>query len=70
MQREAEDRVARAMAQAKAAEGGVTPRRPKSSAPEVREWDFRFRATKAQATMVAEYAKSIGVVSDGIVGVA
>lgn len=70
MQREAEDRVARAMAQAKAAEGGGAPCRPKSPASEVREWDFRFRATKAQATMIAEYAKSIGVVSDGIKGVA
>lgn len=69
MQREAEDRVARAMAQAKAAEAVRAPRRAKSSAPEVREWDFRFRATKAQATMIAEYAKSIGVVSDGIKGV-
>ena len=68
MQREAEDRVARAMAQAKAAEGGGAPCRPKSPASEVREWDFRFRATKAQATMIAEYAKSIGVVSDGIKG--
>lgn len=70
MQREAEDRVARAMAQAKAAETARPPRRAKAPAPEMREWEFRFRATKAQATMIAEYAKSIGVVSDGIKGVA
>jgi hypothetical protein len=36
----------------------------------VKEWEFRFRATKAQATMIAEYAKSLGVVSDGVKGVA
>ncbi len=72
MQREAEERVARAMAQAKAAEDGgaaVPARRPQAARRDpVREWEFRFRATKAQATMIAEYAKSLGVVSDGVKG--
>lgn len=75
MQREAEERVARAMAQAKATEAAAAapaaaPRARAGRREPVKEWEFRFRATKAQATMIAEYAKSLGVVSDGVKGVA
>lgn len=68
MQREAADRVARAMAQAKAAEdGAAAPRRP--GGPDigaVRKWAIDFSGTRAQAVMIAEYARSIGVVSPGV----
>lgn len=78
MQREAEERVARAMAQAKAADATAASAAAPAAAPRaragrrepVKEWEFRFRATKAQATMIAEYAKSLGVVSEGVKGVA
>lgn len=72
MQREAEERAARAAAQAAPdaeCEPPAPPSRPARREP-VREWEFRFRATKAQAVMIAEYASSLGVVSEGVKGVA
>lgn len=69
MQREEAQREARAMVRAADEDalrrGG---RRAKAAVGAVRDWEFRFRATKAQATMVAEYATSLGVVSEGIKG--
>lgn len=69
MQREEAQREARAMVRAADEDalrrGG---RRAKADAA-VREWEFRFKATKAQAIMIAEYATSLGAVSDGIKGV-
>lgn len=70
MQREEAQREARAMVRAADEEalrrGG---RRGRASADAPRNWEFRFRATKAQAIMIAEYATSLGVVSEGVKGV-